>query len=374
MERNNSISSKKHTDQGVVVRVCRPSDSNPLLAAAVGPCQPSPNLNLSSVVLSVGTIGGAEGLDRIFVGGLSYYSTEAQMRDLLQAFGPIWNFDLIRDKDTENSKGYGFCIYQNPAVTDTACASLNGLKRGDKTLIVRCATVSGHSKPEEDNIYARAQQHIAMQKIVLEVFNKREVWSFMTCSYVSVKSNLKPLREKAISVYHEMKNEDISNWNSFINSCVQHVILLKVFNYLNLTRLLLLLHLITLVCFILVCVYTLVLQNRKAIHENAVRPLVGTNDLLETTTVETYRKSEHVSWACEFFVQFMTKPNDCLPWNELIRRYGRNGVHESTFKTKCLHPSMLIKKSGLGEPHIPLVIAHYENFRKNPHHAMSSIL
>ncbi|KEH36535.1 splicing factor U2af large subunit A isoform X2 [Medicago truncatula] len=155
--------------EGVAVRVRRPTDYNPSLAAVLGPCQPSANLNLSAVGLSAGTIGGAEGLDRIFVGGLPYYFTEVQMRELLQAFGPLRSFDIVRDKETGNSKGYGFCIYQDPAVTDIACAALNGLKMGDKTLTVRRATVSAHSKPEEDNIFARAQQHIAMQKIALEV-------------------------------------------------------------------------------------------------------------------------------------------------------------------------------------------------------------
>lgn len=32
-------------------------------------------------------------------------------------------------------------FWQDPAVTDIACASLNGLKMGDKTLTVRRATV-----------------------------------------------------------------------------------------------------------------------------------------------------------------------------------------------------------------------------------------
>nr|XP_012568737.1 splicing factor U2af large subunit B-like isoform X2 [Cicer arietinum] len=155
--------------EGVAVRVRRPTDYNPSLAAALGPCQPSPNLNLSAVGLSAGSIGGAEGLDRIFVGGLPYYFTEVQMRELLQAFGPLRNFDIVRDKETGNSKGYGFCIYQDPAVTDIACASLNGLKMGDKTLTVRRATVSAHSKTEEEHIFARAQQHIAMQKTAFEV-------------------------------------------------------------------------------------------------------------------------------------------------------------------------------------------------------------
>ncbi|XP_061375535.1 splicing factor U2af large subunit B-like isoform X2 [Gastrolobium bilobum] len=155
--------------EGVAVRVRRPTDYNPSLAAALGPSQPSPYLNLSAVGLSVGAIGGTEGLDRIFVGGLPYYFTEEQMKELLQAFGPLRAFDIVRDKDTGNSKGYGFCIYQDPAVTDIACASLNGLKMGDKTLTVRRATVSGHSKTEQEHIFARAQQHIAMQKVALEV-------------------------------------------------------------------------------------------------------------------------------------------------------------------------------------------------------------
>ena len=34
-----------------------------------------------------------------------------------------------------------FYALQDPAVTDIACAALNGLKMGDKTLTVRRATV-----------------------------------------------------------------------------------------------------------------------------------------------------------------------------------------------------------------------------------------
>nr|AFK48456.1 unknown [Lotus japonicus] len=168
-EASNAMSLDGIVFEGVSVRVRRPTDYNPTLAAALGPCQPSPYLNLSAVGLSGGTIGGTDGLDRIFVGGLPYYFAEEQIRELLQAFGPLRSFDLVRDKETGNSKGYGFCIYQDPAVTDMACASLNGLKVGDKTLTVRRATVSGHSKTEQEHIFAQAQQNITMQKVALEV-------------------------------------------------------------------------------------------------------------------------------------------------------------------------------------------------------------
>ncbi|XP_031250814.1 splicing factor U2af large subunit B-like isoform X6 [Pistacia vera] len=155
--------------EGVAVRVRRPTDYNPTLAAALGPGQPSPHLNLAAVGLAPGAIGGAEGPDRVFVGGLPYYFTEAQIRELLESFGTLRGFDLVKDRDTGNSKGYGFCVYQDPTVTDIACAALNGLKMGDKTLTVRRATASsGQSKSEQDNILAQAQQHIAIQKMALQ--------------------------------------------------------------------------------------------------------------------------------------------------------------------------------------------------------------
>ncbi|CAM8943996.1 unnamed protein product [Rhodiola kirilowii] len=155
--------------EGVSVRVRRPTDYNPSLAATLGPSQPSPHLNLAAAGLMPGTIGGAEGPDRIFVGGLPYYFTETQIRELLESFGPLRGFDLVKDRDTGNSKGYGFCVYQDGAVTDVACAALNGLKMGDKTLTVRRATLSnGQAKSEQENILAQAQQHIAMQKMVFQ--------------------------------------------------------------------------------------------------------------------------------------------------------------------------------------------------------------
>ncbi|XP_024024050.1 splicing factor U2af large subunit B isoform X1 [Morus notabilis] len=155
--------------EGVAVRVRRPTDYNPALAATLGPSQPSPHLNLAAAGLTPGAITGAEGPERIFVGGLPYYFTEPQIRELLESFGPLRGFDLVKDKDTGNSKGYGFCVYQDPAVTDIACGALNGLKMGDKTLTVRRATLSsaGQSKSEQENILAQAQQHIAIQKMAL---------------------------------------------------------------------------------------------------------------------------------------------------------------------------------------------------------------
>ncbi|XP_030523827.1 splicing factor U2af large subunit B-like isoform X2 [Rhodamnia argentea] len=150
--------------EGAPVKVRRPSDYNPSLAATLGPSQPNPNLNLGAVGLTPGSAGGLEGPDRIFVGGLPYYFTEVQVRELLESFGPLRGFDLVKDRETGNSKGYAFCVYQDLSVTDIACAALNGIKMGDKTLTVRRANQGANQpKPEQESVLLHAQQQIALQ-------------------------------------------------------------------------------------------------------------------------------------------------------------------------------------------------------------------
>ncbi|KAH0900639.1 hypothetical protein HID58_040142 [Brassica napus] len=108
----------------------------------VGGLSPQANeqhLILTLTYFSCVAVGGLEGPDRIFVGGLPYYCTELQARELLEIFGALKGFDLVKDRETGNSKGYAFCVYQDVAVTDIACAALNGIKMGDKTLTVRRA-------------------------------------------------------------------------------------------------------------------------------------------------------------------------------------------------------------------------------------------
>ncbi|XP_010905073.1 splicing factor U2af large subunit B isoform X2 [Elaeis guineensis] len=155
--------------EGAPVKVRRPSDYNPSLAAALGPSQPNPNLNLAAVGLTPGSAGGLEGPDRIFVGGLPYYFTEAQVRELLESFGPLRGFDLVKDRETGNSKGYAFCVYQDLSVTDIACAALNGIKMGDKTLTVRRANQGAQQpRPEQESVLLQAQQQVALQRLVYQ--------------------------------------------------------------------------------------------------------------------------------------------------------------------------------------------------------------
>ncbi|KAJ0265837.1 RNA recognition motif domain-containing protein [Hirschfeldia incana] len=154
--------------QGVPVKVKRPTDYNPSLAAALGP-KPNPNLNLAAVRFSSMSTGGLEDPDRIFVGGIPYYFTEDQIREVLESFEPLRGFNLVKDMETGNSMGYAFCVYQDPSVTDIACIVLTGIKMGNKALTVRRAVQGAvQHEPEQEDIFLHAQQQIALQRLTLQ--------------------------------------------------------------------------------------------------------------------------------------------------------------------------------------------------------------
>jgi splicing factor U2AF subunit len=80
---------------------------------------------------------------KIFVGGIPPYLSEENIRDLLEAFGELRTFKLIKDPVTTLSKGFAICEYANPDVTDVACEGLHGLELGDNRLIMqRAATMA----------------------------------------------------------------------------------------------------------------------------------------------------------------------------------------------------------------------------------------
>jgi len=58
-------------------------------------------------------------------------------------------------------------LWQDPSVMDIACAALNGLKMGDRTLTVRRASASGQPKPDQANVLVQAQHQIALQRFAL---------------------------------------------------------------------------------------------------------------------------------------------------------------------------------------------------------------
>jgi len=90
-----------------------------------------------------------EGPNKIFIGGLPSYLTEEQVKELVAAFGHLKSFNLVKDSATGNSKGFAFFEYLDGEITDRACAGLNGMKLGEKTVLVQRANIGAkHQQPK----------------------------------------------------------------------------------------------------------------------------------------------------------------------------------------------------------------------------------
>lgn len=128
--------------RGMPLKVRRPNDYNPAtVPTEVGPI---PQLNLAALGIVSTTV--SDGPGKVFIGGLPYHLNEEQVKELLQAFGPLRSFHLVKELNSNLSKGYGFCEYMDLGVTDAACLGLNGMLLGDKTLTVRRAMSQENAK------------------------------------------------------------------------------------------------------------------------------------------------------------------------------------------------------------------------------------
>jgi len=75
---------------------------------------------------------------KIYVGNLSYNTTEDELRDYFTQYGNIEDIKLIIDFNTGRSKGFGFITYGSDQDCEKAIAA-NGVDLGGRKLKVNIA-------------------------------------------------------------------------------------------------------------------------------------------------------------------------------------------------------------------------------------------
>ncbi len=76
---------------------------------------------------------------KIYVGNLSYNTTEDELRDYFSQFGNIEDIKLIIDFNTGRSKGFGFITYGSTQDCESAVATANGVELSGRKLKVNVA-------------------------------------------------------------------------------------------------------------------------------------------------------------------------------------------------------------------------------------------
>jgi len=76
---------------------------------------------------------------KLYVGNLSYTTTEDELRTLFAQAGAVSSVALIKDRDTGRSKGFAFVEMSTQAEAQKAISMFNAFKLADRELTVNLA-------------------------------------------------------------------------------------------------------------------------------------------------------------------------------------------------------------------------------------------
>jgi cold-inducible RNA-binding protein len=81
---------------------------------------------------------------KLYVGNLSYDVDSTALESLFTAHGTVESAQIISDRDTGRSKGFGFVEMSSDAEAQAAIAAMNGTDQGGRAITVN------EAKPKEN--------------------------------------------------------------------------------------------------------------------------------------------------------------------------------------------------------------------------------
>jgi len=81
---------------------------------------------------------------KLYVGNLSYNVDSSQLEQLFSAHGTVQSAEIISDRETGRSKGFGFVQMDTEDAAKAAIAALNGTEHDGRALTVN------EAKPREE--------------------------------------------------------------------------------------------------------------------------------------------------------------------------------------------------------------------------------
>lgn len=88
---------------------------------------------------------------RLYVGNMSYSTTEERLRQLFEPYGEVASVSIITDRETGKARGFGFVEMGSEEAAGAAITALNGRKVDGRELKVNEA----QERPRRDDNRAR---------------------------------------------------------------------------------------------------------------------------------------------------------------------------------------------------------------------------
>jgi cold-inducible RNA-binding protein len=83
----------------------------------------------------------------LFVGNMSFQTTEAELRELFAPFGQVTRIHMAMDRETGRARGFAFVEMPNDAEAAQAMTGLDGKEVGGRNLKVNEARPKGEGGP-----------------------------------------------------------------------------------------------------------------------------------------------------------------------------------------------------------------------------------
>jgi RNA recognition motif-containing protein len=75
----------------------------------------------------------------IYVGNLNWKASDNELKDLFSRYGEVTKVNIVKDKMTRRSKGYGFVEFASDSDANNAVNELNGKEFMGRNLVVNQA-------------------------------------------------------------------------------------------------------------------------------------------------------------------------------------------------------------------------------------------
>jgi cold-inducible RNA-binding protein len=93
---------------------------------------------------------------KLYVGGLAYSVTEQELEAVFAEYGKVTSAAVIKDRDSGQSKGFGFIEMSDDAEAKAAMAALNGKDVSGRSIMVNEARPQEDRRPRDGGNFRRS--------------------------------------------------------------------------------------------------------------------------------------------------------------------------------------------------------------------------